>query len=302
MNADDLRFFLAVRQAGSIKGGARILKVDHSTVSRRLQALEEALKASLFERTPEGLVDTDLARAIAPLAERVELLTREIEDSANAASDARSGPVRIAVSPVVAQHFLIPRLPQLRSSFPDVTFDIVADIAPVNVLKREADIAIRQRPEGSAPAEPEALAMRVGNFAYALYGSRDYVERHGRPERPVRSLAGHEMIGSGDFGPGDPWNAQLDEPAAVAAAIFPLMAVTTAVIAGVGVGVLGCLEADADPRLVRLSDVLGAYALWIVTSHAVRNNPRVRAVKEALGEMIQAAAPELDGTGAMAAR
>jgi DNA-binding transcriptional LysR family regulator len=246
MNADDLRFFLAVRQAGSIKGGARILKVDHSTVSRRLLALEEALEASLFERTPEGLVDTELARAIAPLAERVELLTREIEDAAHAASDERSGPVRIAVNLVVAHHFLIPRLPELRAAFPNVTFDIVADIAPVNVLKREADIAIRQRPEGSPPAEPDALAMRVGKFGYALYGSRDYVERHGRPERPIRSLAGHEMISTGTFGPGDSWNAQLDEPASVAASIYPLTAVTTAVIAGVGVAVLGCLEADAE--------------------------------------------------------
>ena len=297
MNADDLRFFLAVRQAGSIKGGARILKVDHSTVSRRLLALEEDLKSSLFERTPEGLVDTDLARAIAPLAERVELLTREIEDAAHASSDERSGPVRIAVSPVVAHHFLIPRLPELRSSFPNVTFDIVADIAAVNVLKREADIAMRQRPEGSPPAEPDALALRVGKFGYALYGSRGYVERHGRPERPVRSLAGHEMISSGNFGPGDSWNAQLDEPASVAASIYPLTAVTTAVIAGVGLAVLGCLEADADPRLVRLSDVLGAYSLWIVTSHAVRNNPRVRSVKDALVGMIQAAAPEFDGSG-----
>ena len=296
MNPDDLRFFLALRQAGSIKGGARILKVDHSTVSRRLVALEESLKASLFERTPEGLVDTELARAIAPLAERVDLLTREIEDAASAASDARRGPVRIAVSPVVAHHFLIPRLPQLRSLFPDVAFDIVADIAPVNVLRREADVAIRQRPEGTAPAEPEALAMRVGKFGYALYGGRDYVERHGRPERPVRSLAGHEMISSGTSGPGDRWNAELDEPAAVAASIYPLMAVTAAVIAGVGVAVLGCLEADGDPRLVRLSDVLGAYPLWVVTSHAVRNNPRVRAVKEAVVGMIQAAAPEFDGS------
>jgi len=143
----------------------------------------------------------------------------------------------------------------------------VADIAPVNVLKREADIAIRQRPEGSPPAVPDALAMRVGKFGYALYGSRGYVERHGRPERPVRSLAGHEMISTGTFGPGDSRNAQLDEPASVAASIYPLTAVTTAVIAGVGVAVLGCLEADGDARLVRLSDVLGAYALWIVTSH-----------------------------------
>ena len=298
MNADDLRFFLAVRQAGSIKGGARMLKVDHSTVSRRLMALEESLKVSLFERTPEGLVDTELARVIAPLAERVDLLTREIEDAANAASDVRNGPVRIAVSPVVAHHFLLPRLPELRSLFPDVAFDIVADIAPVNVLKREADIAIRQRPEGKTPAEPEALAMKVGKFGYALYGSRAYVERHGRPERPVRSLAGHEMISSGALGPGDLWNAELDAPAAVAASIYPLMAVREAVIAGVGVAVLGCLEADADPRLVRLSDVLGAYTLWIVTSHAVRNNQRVRAVKEALVQMIQAAAPEFDGSGA----
>ena len=121
----------------------------------------------------------------------------------------------------------------------NVTFDIVADIAPGNVLKREADIAIRQRPEGSPPAEPDALAMRVGKFGYALYGSRGYVERHGRPERPVRSLAGHEMISTGTFGPGDSWNAQLDEPASVAASIYPLTAVTTAVIAGVGVAVAG---------------------------------------------------------------
>jgi hypothetical protein len=56
---------------------------------------------------------------------------------------------------------------------------------------------------------------------------------------------------------------------------------------------MGCLEADADPRLACLSDVLGAYTLWVVTSHAVRNNPRLRAVKEALVEMIQAAAPEV---------
>ena len=88
-----------------------------------------------------------------------------------------------------------------------------------------------------------------------------------------------------DFGPYPPCS------------LYPLTAVTTAVIAGVGLAVLGCLEADADPRLVRLSDVLGAYSLWIVTSHAVRNNPRVRSVKDALVGMIQAAAPEFDGSG-----
>src|SRR5687767_7054967 len=110
MNAEDLRFFLAVRQAGSIKGAARKLKVDHSTVSRRLSALEEALGSRLFERTPEGLLETSVAKTIAPLAERIEVMTRELMDAANAASATPSGPVRIAVSPVVADHFLLPRV------------------------------------------------------------------------------------------------------------------------------------------------------------------------------------------------
>ena len=95
LNAEDLRFFLAVWTARSIKGGARILRVDHSTVSRRLASLEESLGARLFDRTPEGLVETDVAVAIAPLAQRIEALTGELVDAANAASGVPSGPVRI---------------------------------------------------------------------------------------------------------------------------------------------------------------------------------------------------------------
>ena len=297
MNAEDLRFFLAVREAGSIKGGARALKVDHSTVSRRIAALEEALDARLFERTPEGLVETDVARAIAPFAERIAMLTRELEDAAKTASDSPKGPVCIAVFPVLAVHFLIPRMPELRRRFHDVSFEIVADVAPVNVLKREADIAIRTHPEGKAPAEASALATKVCKVGFALYASKGYVERHGRPERPVRSLAGHEMVALGKHGPGTAWNEQLEQPAAHALSAYPGVAMTAAMHADMGVGVLLCVEGDADPRLVRLSEVLGAQPLWVVTSEAVRDNARVRAVKDALVEMIRAAALSLDGSG-----
>ena len=296
MNAADLRFFLAVREAGSIKGGARTLRVDHSTVSRRIAALEEALQAKLFERTPEGLVETDVARAIVPIAERIETLAGELEDAAKAASGAPQGPVCIAVFPVLAVHFLIPRLPDLRRRFPDVGFEIYADVAPVNVLKREADIAIRTYPEGREPAEPSALAVKVGKVGFALYGSKGYLERHGRPERPVRGLAGHEMIAMGKGGPGSAWNAQLEEPAQCSISVYPGLAVTAALHADLGLGVLLCAEGDADPRLVRVSDVLGAQPLWVVTSDAARNNARVRAVKEVLVKMMRGAAPQLDGS------
>jgi DNA-binding transcriptional LysR family regulator len=296
MNAEDLRFFLAVRQAGSIKGGARLLKVDHSTVSRRLAALEEALDARLFERTPEGLLETDVGRAIGPLAERIELLTRELQDAANAASDSPTGPVRIAVSPLIAEHFLVPLVPELQRRFPNVGFDIVADISRTNVLRREADIAIRQHPTGKAPAESSALAMKIGVFAFAAYASPAYLERHGRPEGLAPNLAGHQMISTGKWAPGNAWNEQLEHPAEYILTVYPFSTATVAATTGIGIAVLPCLGADTHPNLVRLTPPLDAYDIWIVSSPEVQNNQRVKAVKEVLIEMLRAAAPAFAGT------
>ena len=256
---------------------------------------EQELGAPLFERTPEGLVETDVARAIAPLAERIDVLTRDLQDAATAASDAPKGPVRIAVGPVFADHFLIPRVPELRRRFPDVMLEIHAEVARVNMVRREADIAIRQLPEGNAPGEPSALALKVGKFGAAAYASPAYVERRGLPERPVRSLAGHEMISTGARSPGDSWNAQLEQPADYVLSVHPLAAAAAAAIAGIGIAVLPCVASDSDPRLVRLSDVVVSIDNWVVTNHDARNNPRVRGVKDALVEMIRDGANELGG-------
>jgi len=296
MNSDDLRFFLAIRQARSIKGGARVLKVDQSTVTRRLAALEEALGAPLFDRSPEGLLETDVARAIAPLAERIELLTRELEEAANSASDSPKGPVRITTSPIFSEHFLIPRVPQLQRRFPDVPLDILADISRANMVRREADIAIRQHPAGKSPAEPSALAMKVGSLGFAAYASEAYLERHGRPEQPVTNLRGHRMIGTGQLAPGNFWNDQLEQPAEYAVFVHPLQSAEAAAAAGLGIAVLPCISADKNVELVRLTDVITTYDVWIVTSPQVRNNPRVRGIKDALVEMIRDADAEIRGT------
>lgn len=295
LNAEDLRFFLAVWQARSIKGAARLLRVDHSTVSRRLASLEEALGARLFERTPEGLVETDVATAIAPLAERIEALTSELEDAASSAAGLPSGPVRIAVSPVVADHFLIPRLPALMERFPDVVFDIHADVSRRSMSKREADIAIRQYGKGTPPAEPTALAIKVGELAAAVYASPEYLARFGTPERPIRSLRGHRMIWTGPS-PGDNWNASLDEPAEDVISIFPFASAAVAAVTGLGIAVLPCLGSDSNPRLVRLTDVIVTFDMWVVTNAEVRNNPRIQVVKDALVEMLRAAGDELAGS------
>jgi DNA-binding transcriptional LysR family regulator len=178
--------------------------------------------------------------------------------------------------------------------FPDVAFDVHADISRRSLSKREADIAIRQHPEGTPPAEPSALALKVAKLAAAAYASHEYVARVGRPVRPVQSLAGHVLIRTSPS-PGDGWNDTLDEPADSVVSVFPFASAIVAALAGIGIAVLPCLGADTNPRLTRVSDVLVTFDMWVVTNADVRNNPRVRDVKDALVEMIRAASRELAG-------
>lgn len=294
MNRDDVRYFLAVRAARSIKGAARALKVDHTTVSRRLAALELELGASLFERTPDGMLETDVGRAIAPLAERMELVAAELIQAAHSASDSMSGPVRIATAPVLAEHLFVPALPALRRRFPEVQFELYSDIASVDMPRREADLAVRIRPPGKAPGEDSLLSRRMPKFGYALFATQSYLDTHGRPERPIRSLRGHELVGNG-MPSLMAWNTELEEPADVALTVYPFVSSFAAVVGGLGLGIVPCVAGDAHPALVRLSDVLGQWDLWLVTNPEVRNNTRVSAVKDAIVELLQAAGDRLGG-------
>lgn len=296
MNRDDVRYFLAVRAAGSIKGAARALKVDHTTVSRRLAALEIALGATLFQRTPDGLVETDVGRSIAPVAERLEVVAAEIVDAANSASDSPSGPVRIATSPLIADYLLVPELRGLMERFPRVQFELFSGVASVDMPRREADIAIRAHPPGKAPGEPSLLVRKAAQFGYALYATQSYIDSHGLPERPIRSLAGHQLVGTA-HSEHIAWNAQLERPAEVPLTVFPFASNLAAVAAGLGLGFCACLAGDTHPGLIRVSEVINLWDVWIVTNPDARNNTRVRSVKEALIQLLEAANDRLSGRG-----
>jgi DNA-binding transcriptional LysR family regulator len=242
------------------------------------------------------LIATPAAEAVAPLVAQIDLLLHEVQDAARAASDAPSGPVRIAVSPVVAEHFLMARIASLMEKFPGIELDIRAGVAPARFVgEREADIAIRQHPEGKAPAEPSVLAAKVGRIGFALFASHEYVESHGRPARPVTSLEGHSVIGTTTWGPGASWFAELEHAGVETISAFPYSTAYAAVLAGVGISVLPCLGADGDPRLVRLSDVIASFDLWVVSTAQSRTNVRVSTVKEALIELLRQSRDELAG-------
>ena len=226
--------------------------------------------------------------------ERLEIVAAEIVEAAHAASNSMAGPVRIATTPLLADHFLVHALPGLRERFPQVEFELYSGVASVDMPRREADIAIRVHPPGKAPGEDSLLSRKAAKFGYALFGTRSYVDANGLPKRPVRSLRGHRIVGNGH-----PllmaWNSQLEEPAEVPLTVFPFISNLAAVVGGLGLGLIACVAGDQHPDLIRLSDVIGLWDVWIITNPEARNNARVRVVKDAMTELLEAARERLSG-------
>ncbi len=149
-------------------------------------------------------------------------------------------------------------------------------------------------PPGKPPGEGSLLSRKVAKFGYALFATQSYVDAHGLPERPIRSLRGHELVGNGH-----PvlmaWNTQLEAPAEVPLTVFPFVSNFAAVVSGLGLGLIACVAGDQHPGLIRLSDVIGQWDLWLVTNPEARSNARVQAVKEAVFELLEAAGERLSG-------
>ncbi|HDR9248879.1 LysR family transcriptional regulator [Burkholderia vietnamiensis] len=169
MNWDDLRYFLAVMRGGSLSAAARALQVQHSTVARRIDALESALGIRLFDRLPRGWPPTDEGLHLAEHAARVEA---DVHAFARAAQGAATldGVVRVSASPVFASHFLAPRLARAQRAWPALRIDLIGDMHAANLYAREADLAVRL----SRPNEPGLAARRLGTMRFALCASPDW--------------------------------------------------------------------------------------------------------------------------------
>jgi DNA-binding transcriptional LysR family regulator len=298
MNWDDLRFFLAVKRAGSLAAAARQLKVDHSTVSRRISSLEDSLGAKLFERTPEGLTPTPAGRAITSASEHAERAICALQDTVDRTERSVEGSVRIATSPVFAEYFLVPRLAKLYEQYPSVQFEVVSSIPLVSLPRREADLAIRQLPEGRPPGEASVLAQRVGDFGFALYASEQYLAK--RPvEMPIISLAHHRLVAvdSDRAAPGAAWLRSLRERPQAILNCSTLHLVASGISGGLGVGVIPCLLGDQLAGLRRLTDPVESFAIWLVVNPDAKDNPRIRAIRDAMLELIRNERPLLSGTG-----
>jgi len=278
------RSFLGVLREGSLSGAARALDLTQPTVGRHVAALEAQVGHPLFVRTPAGLLPNEAALALRPYAEAMDSTAAALERTARSHGDGVRGIVRVTASEVVGLEVLPPLLADLRERHPALVIELVLSNRVQDLLRREADIAIRM----TAPKQEQLIARRVGVIEVGLHAHERYLAARGTPESmPALVADGHTLIG-------------YDRPAPYVRELarrFPVMvpehfalrtdsdlAHLALVRAGAGLGLCQVALARRDPALRRVlaGELSIPLETWVTMHEDLRDSPRCRAVFEAL--------------------
>ncbi|MCB1556847.1 MAG: LysR family transcriptional regulator [Alphaproteobacteria bacterium] len=190
MDWDKLRIFHTVAEAGSLTRAGESLELSQSAVSRQISALEESLGVSLFHRHARGLVLTEqgalLQTAARDISSRLAIVEEQIRDS----QTLPEGPLRITTVGFLGSTWLAPLLPELRETYPKLDVTLLLDNRIYNLGMREADVAIRLY----KPEDPDLIRQTLGTIRFHIYGAKNYLEKHGRPQTPD-DLKKHTLLG-----------------------------------------------------------------------------------------------------------
>lgn len=265
---DDLRFLLAIAEAGSLSGAGRRLGVSHATVYRRLGEIEARLGSRLFERGREGYAATPAGEALAAAARRVEAEVLEVERRLAGQDPRPAGRLRVTTTDSLLFGLLSPLFAKFRQAYPDVALEVVVSNQLFNLSRREAEVALRP---GNTP--PETLVgRRIGVIAQAVYGHRELKAQRGKEPWIGPDEAMHHR-------PLEVWMAEQGHAERCGYTIDSVLGMVAAARDGAGLAVLPCYLGDAEPALRRHGKVLPDLAtdLWLLTHQDLRATGRVRA-------------------------
>jgi DNA-binding transcriptional LysR family regulator len=285
---DDLRVFLAIHRGKTLAAAGGALRINATTVGRRLATLEERVGARLFDRTPEGYVVTPSGRDLVAAAERMESEVLSAERHLVGADERPAGLVRVALTEMIATRFVARELPKFRDRYPDITLDLMCSNRPVNLTRREADIALRL----SAPREPGVVPKKLGRIHLALYASRAYLDTHGAPSDPESSLRGLHAICFSEsyaFARENDWYAARLDGARVVLRSDSVSSAYAACVAGLGIALLPRVVADFDADLVRIATETTPEPriIYQLVHEDLAGSARIRAVHQFLGEVLR---------------
>lgn len=270
---DDLVTVLAIGRNGTLAGAARELRVNHSTMFRRIGAIEDQLGVRLFERLRSGYVPTPAGEEVIRLALHVDEEVVALERKLAGVDVRPSGTLRVTTTETLIP-WVVPICARFRLAYPEIRLELVTGTQMLNLSRRDADVAIRP-----SAAPPESLhGRRLASVAFAVYGSEAYLAEAPDPAQ----AEGHRWIGLDDSLShlrAHSWLEKRAGEARIAMKVSSLVAAVHAAKAGIGLALLPCYLGDAEAGLIRVSPLQEEPAtdLWLLVHHDIRRVGRVRA-------------------------
>lgn len=275
---NQVRAFLATAEEGSFSGAARALKSTQPTIGRQVSALEDSLGVTLLERSVRGLTLTQAGRELLDHVRAMGEAATLISMVADGQSQDVSGEVTVTATDLMSAAILPAILASLRQTAPGIRVRIVATGDIRNLMRREADIAIRH----VRPDQPELIARHIADFRGSLYGASAYLEKAGRPRTP-REVADLAFVGNPDP---DRLIAPLHNYGVPVRNENFVMSSDSNVVewelvkAGYGIALLPEVLGDAEPGIEKVLPSLPPlqFPVWLVTHRELRTNRRIRLV------------------------
>jgi DNA-binding transcriptional LysR family regulator len=280
---DDLRYFLAFARAGSMQAAAKALGVNQSTVQRRIAELEERVGQRLVERHLGGYRLTELGGELRPAAVAIESAVATFERRLAACDKGLTGIIRVTCGSILASRLQrTPLIDGFHGRNPGMRVELVISDRRLD-LSKEADIAIR----GGEPRDESLVARKIAEAPWAVYASRAYVERHGRPERPA-DIERHLVVDCVVKHSGAQWMRSVAPRATFASRADNHPGLVLAVKSGAGLAALLTFQGDGESELVRVIDRIDLVTPYYLLMHRdMQNTPRVRAFADFVASEIK---------------
>jgi DNA-binding transcriptional LysR family regulator len=272
---NDLKYFLAVARHGSTIAAGKALRSNQSTVQRRIVELEKRLGRKLVTRTASGYRLTEFGKELQPYAERIETMVTDFERHVADTGRDRSGIIRVTCPEPIVQR-MTPLIERFHARYPKLHVEFVMSDRYLDLSKGDADVAFR-----SGDTDDELVGRKIADSLWAIYASRSYVKRHGKPAR-VEDMSQHPLVGFDESMSKhrvSQWLKGVASNAKIVARNNSVLGMMYAVKSGVGIGALPTAIADSEPDLVIVLGPIPELARsWRLLAHPdLRRTPRIAA-------------------------
>jgi DNA-binding transcriptional LysR family regulator len=276
MNWNDLKYFLALAREGTVSGAGRVLNVKHTTVARRIEALEVSLGTRLFDKSRSGYVMTQAAenlhKQVVSMEEKVHTIDRQ---SANQDS-ALAGPLKLTIAFELANRLIIPKLEEFCQRFPDIDMQLLMTKGLVDLAAMEADLAIRMTPN-----PPDFLVgNEVMKLHHGIYTSKNHLQCSSKKTQVILFRSENEQ---------PDWVKKFVGNSEVSLRVDDVGSMAVAAVNGFGLAKLPCFIGDTQNGLIRLDYKMppSDWGIWVLNHVELRTTARVRACKEHLTSVIE---------------